>query len=271
MRVHVLPRRICSLPHAYIYFKMRHYHTKSGIALDKLVLLEYCLIGMEISNLNLPKSTSETKGLELIPRDSDNILSIGVSTGLSAELQFCNVNPTVKVIATTIDSSGYTYAQNLIEDSHLEGRITIKLEDVSEPMSYKDNQFDYIYARLVLHYLDSSELDRALKEIFRVLKQGATAYIVVRSTECPDIKPGTATYDPISKKTTCVIKDYNNGSEITYSRYFHTIESISAHLLKAGFSVESCAQYDEQLYIDFQRTVIAPELDNLIEVVAVKK
>ncbi len=62
---------------------------------------------------------------------------------------------------------------------------------------------------------------------------------------------------------------YSSG-ENSYSRYFHSEDSIQSYLTIAGFCVKHIATYGEQLCVDFERTTPSKQIDNLIEVLAIK-
>ncbi|HKX24137.1 MAG TPA: methyltransferase domain-containing protein, partial [Candidatus Saccharimonadales bacterium] len=149
-------------------------------------------------------------------------------------------------------------------------QIETKVEDVSEPLSYADESFDYVYARLVLHYLPKEKLESTLLELHRVLKTGGKLYVVVRSTKCPDATAEGAQYDPETHLTTHTAIDNKTGGTYSYSRYFHTEESIRDYVTAAGFTVEYVKSYDEQLYVDFMRTELSDNTDNVIELLATK-
>jgi SAM-dependent methyltransferase len=218
---------------------------------------------------NYRQSTSEENGLSLITTDDEVILSIGISTGLAAEIQMLGGDDKKQITATTLDPKGVEFAQKIIEENKLSDNLSAMLEDVSLPMPYSDQSFDYIYARLVLHYLDAKQLDNALAELRRVLKVNKKIFIVVRSNKCPDALRDNAKYDSTSRLTTCTVVDDKTGKERTYTRYFHTMESIRDHVVNAGFRIIKTDQYDEQLYVDFERIVPSAEKDNVIEIVAV--
>ena len=111
-------------------------------------------------------SISEIDGLNLINNSMKNILSVGISTNSNAEVEMLNRFEGV-VVATTIDEKGLDGTRKIIEDKNLSSRISLKLEDVRDKNIYSDNYFDYIYARLVLHYLTDNELLDILKEFKR--------------------------------------------------------------------------------------------------------
>ncbi|HSX15683.1 MAG TPA: methyltransferase domain-containing protein [Candidatus Saccharimonadales bacterium] len=214
-------------------------------------------------------SKSEDVGIGLLPADAKQIYSVGISTGGIAEMRMAGLLPDAHIIATTIDEKGVAFATELIKEKGLDQQIEVKLEDVAKPLPYEDGHFDYIYARLVLHYLSKDDLATTLTELCRVLRSGGKLFVVVRSVECDDAKREGATYDPETCLTTCRVTN-PDGSTYSYTRYFHTEESISAALEEAGFAVESVESYDEQLFVDFMRTELADHLDNVVQVVASK-
>jgi ubiquinone/menaquinone biosynthesis C-methylase UbiE len=174
------------------------------------------------------------------------------------------------IVATTVDKEGAAFAQKFIQEKHLEHQIETKIEDVAAPLPYEDNHFDYIYARLVLHYLSKAKLDKALAELHRVLKPDGKLFVVVRSVNCPDAKAPNSTYDPETGLTTCVHTDEQTGKTHTSVRYFHSENSIREHVTKAGFTVKYIKSYDERLFTDFMRTKLAPHDDNVVELTATK-
>lgn len=218
-------------------------------------------------------SPSEQRGLSLLTDRDLIVFSPGISTGGVAEIKMALENPNRTIIATSLDGNGISELKKTVNVSGLNKQIEIKNEDISKPNSYPDNFFDYIYARLILHYLPKDKLDFALSELFRVLKpETGRIFIVVRSTDDPDSKIPGATYDPI----TC-LNSYpfiNEHGKIEpdkiIERYFHSQNSITQHLSEAGFSIDEINQHDEKLYLDFGRTKLSSQMSNVIEVVARK-
>lgn len=104
-------------------------------------------------------SISEENGVKLVNDTYKNILSIGISTAGSAEIEMSKRAPNSHIIATTIDKDGLEFSRKIIEEKGFEEQIELKLEDVSEKMPYSDNYFDFVYARLVLHYLENKKLE----------------------------------------------------------------------------------------------------------------
>ncbi len=204
-------------------------------------------------------SISENNGLSLMSDQHKNVYSIGISTGGVAEIRMAKAFANRHIIATTIDPEGANFAQNQIDQALLSDRIEVKIEDISKPLPYVNECFDFIYARLVLHYLPKSDLENALQELYRVLKSNGRMFVVVRSTACLEAQKGY--YNPKSGMTTYTSK---NGG--TYSRFFHSRDSICNFLSSAEFQIIHVKTYDERLCIDFQRTKLSHNTDKLIEV-----
>jgi len=214
--------------------------------------------------MNNKYSTSELDGLNLITKDMKNILSVGISTNGNAEIEMVNRFEGI-VTATTIDKNGLEKTKRIIEENNLTNRINLKLEDVRDKNIYPDNYFDYIYARLVLHYLSDKELLEVLKEFKRILKDNGLLYIVVRSDKCSESIDGFINYDEI----TGMIEHKSFNGNI-FKRNFHSIESISKAIETNDLKIESIKDYDEVLYADYERTEESKARNNLIEVICCK-
>ncbi|MES2121420.1 MAG: class I SAM-dependent methyltransferase [Chlamydiota bacterium] len=210
------------------------------------------------------ESLSENNGIAALYPLDEKVYSVGISTGGVAEMRMAAALPSRRIIATTIDAQGAEFARKKILESGLSERIEVRIEDVGAPLPYEEGAFDFIYARLVLHYLPKESLDRSLKELFRVLKTGGRLYVVVRSVECQEAQVAGALYDPETGITRYVF----NGQQL--SRYFHSAESIQRHLQAAGFQILHVKSYEELLCSDFERLKPASQPDSLIEVLAQK-
>lgn len=211
-------------------------------------------------------STSEEHGINLITEKDLNILSIGISTAGSAEIKMAEKNRNSHIIATTIDKEGLNYTKNIIEQYGLSDRIETKLEDISEKMPYNDEFFDFVYARLVLHYLDNENLRKALKEIKRVMKKHGRLYIVVRSRDEWEAKLEGATYDENTGITKYPKYDTLGTDNVEYLyRRLHTVDSLSSFLVAEGFYIKYIKEYKEQSYKDYKRTEKVKYPNSLIE------
>ena len=102
---------------------------------------------------HLESSISERNGINFLSATDRKIYSVGISTGGKAEIKMAQVDRQRQIIATTIDVAGAEYAKEHIEELGLSNQIEVKIEDVSQSLDYSEGYFDYIYARLVLHYL----------------------------------------------------------------------------------------------------------------------
>ncbi len=207
-------------------------------------------------------SLSEDQGIACLKSSDQKVYSIGISTRGSAEIRMAKLMPTRHIIATTLDKEGANFVEKEIEKLGFARQITIKIEDVAKPLPYPDGYFDFIYARLSLHYLSKTDLVKALSELHRIVKLNGILFCIVRSTASTEANIPEAIYDPGTGFTT-----YPARGKI-YKRHFHTEESIQEYLQAAHFHIESVHSYEEQLFMDFHRSVPSSHIDVLIEVIA---
>ena len=210
---------------------------------------------IEDNNYQFKPSISENNGIQLIKNTFKNILSIGISTAGSAEIEMSKKAPNSHIIATTIDKEGLDFTKKIIKEKGLEKQIELKIEDVSKKMPYDDETFDFVYARLVLHYLNNFKFEQALKEIKRVLKPKGLFYIVVRSRNDWEAKLEGTTYDEKTGMTRYPIYETLGTNNVKYIyRRLHTIESLQEFLLKENFNIKYIKNYKEEYYKDYKRT-----------------
>lgn len=210
---------------------------------------------IEVDSYSFKPSISEKNGIQLVKSSFKNILSIGISTAGSAEIEMSKIAPDSHIIATTIDDDGLEFTKKIIKEKGLEKQIELKLEDISEKMPYNDETFDFVYARLVLHYLDNSKLEQALKEIKRVLKTNGLFYIVVRSRNEWEAKLEGATYDEKTGITKYPVYETLGTNNVKYLyRRLHTTDSLTEFLLKEKFNIKYVKEYKEECYKDYKRT-----------------
>lgn len=222
-----------------------------------------------LKKLGAKPSTSEEHGLAQINDTDLVIFSPGISTAGFAEIRMAQINPQRKIIATTIDEKGLQFAEEVIAEVGLTDQIQTKLEDLRSG-DYPPNTFNFIYARLVLHYLASSDLDKVLEKFSISLKPNGRLFAVVRSEKNLNRDDPNTKYDPETKLTTQPHYSASGEIEGTSTRYFHTVDSIKNHITKAGFHIDEITEYEEQLYKDFMRNEISPVKDTVIEVLASK-
>ena len=132
-------------------------------------------------------------------------------------------------------------------------RIEAKIEDVSKKMPYKAKTFDFVYARLVLHYLTKQQLDAALKEIYRVMKPNGKIFIVARNNKEWEIKRPeyVVSYD---EKTNMTAYYEQWKKEAVRKRQFLSQQQLKSVLVEHGFKILSAKDYRERLYTDYERT-----------------
>ncbi len=198
-------------------------------------------------------SKSEMRALKLLNSAYTNVLSIGISTGGSAEINMARRCPNAKIIATTIDEKGLKFSNEKISKYPESSRIQTKIEDVSKPMPYNDNTFDFVYARLVLHYLNKQQLSDALNEIYRVLKPHGLLFIVARNNKEWELKKPEfiISYDKNTNMTT-YYEQWKK--EKIQTRQFLSQEQLKAVLSNHNFRLCSTKDYREYLFTDYERT-----------------
>ncbi len=216
-------------------------------------------------------SISEKHGIKLIENEDKTILSIGISTAGSAEIEMARKNLDSHIIATTIDTRGVEFTKKMIMKEGLEDRIELKIEDISKKLPYCDNYFDFVYARLVLHYLDNKQLEKSLSEIYRVMKCDSKFFIAVRSIEEWEAKLEGSTFNEETGITKYPdIKTLGTDKVRYIERRLHSKDSMKQYLLKAGFKIDYIQEYEEYLYRDYERIEVNPKPNKIIEVCARK-
>jgi len=223
-----------------------------------------------LEELGSKPSISEERGLAQLRESDRMIFSPGISTAGFAEIRMAQQNPNRKIIATTIDLDGLRFARQTIAQVGLDDQIDTREQDLRSEWNYPENYFDFIYARLVLHYLSAQELDLVLAGFNKSLKPDGKTFIVVRSVKNVDPNDVNNSYDPTTKLTTVTYKNSDGQVVGSGSRYFHTPETISKHLNTAGLRVDQLTEYQERLYKDFMRREVSPREDHVIEVIASK-
>ncbi len=222
-----------------------------------------------LEELGAKPSTSEERGLAQLRNTDLMIFSPGISTAGFAEIRMAKANSNRKIIATTIDKKGLEFAREIIKQVGLENQIETRYEDLRNE-NYPQNYFNFIYARLVLHYLSKQDLDKVLKKLNQSLKPDGKLFIVVRSEKNINNKDLNNSYNPETRLTTVSYRRADGTIESTGSRYFHTPVTIKEHIKNAGLKVDDISEYQERLYKDFMRREISPREDHIIEVIASK-
>lgn len=124
------------------------------------------------------ESISEENEINLLSTTDRKIYSVKIPTGGLVGIKMAQSDKQKHIIATTIDSAGAEYAKQLVEGMGPSEQLEVNLEDVSQFLPYSDGYFDYIYARLVLHYLSKDALMSTLSKLYRILRTGEDIGII---------------------------------------------------------------------------------------------
>jgi SAM-dependent methyltransferase len=212
-------------------------------------------------------SPTEKYGLGLLTEADKSVLSVGISTAGAAEIQMAQRLSERRIIATTIDRSGVGLAKDAVKNAGVSDQVEVRLEDIASDLPYADETFDFIYARLVLHYLPKQQLEKAVQNIARVLRDSGKLFVVVRSTDCLEAKDPKSLYDSTTCMTTYHTIDH---PDVTASRYFHSDASIKDVLTRHGFVIDELTHVKEALAFGFERDILSTHKDDLIQLVAHK-
>ena len=68
-------------------------------------------------------------------------------------------------------------------EHNVKDRVITREQNLLEPLSFSDNEFDIIYANGSLHYFNDRQMRNIIGEAWRVLRQGGKFCIKVRSTD----------------------------------------------------------------------------------------
>lgn len=114
---------------------------------------------------------------EIDPHDSDNIMDLGCGTGYYLFL-LSSLPVKLNLIGLDSDKKALEEAKESLKNR----KIRFILGD-SHKLPFKENTFDKIVASEVLEHLDNDE--KALKEMYRVLKRGGVLVVSVPSINYP--------------------------------------------------------------------------------------
>jgi len=120
---------------------------------------------------NYPDEIPFSKLIDYSPLDGKKILEIGCGSGANAAV-FASLG--MDITAIDITERAVELTKNRFLVFGLNGKI-LKVD--AEDMPFPDNYFDYIWSWGVIHH--TANMDRAIHEIFRVLKSGGRAQIMV--------------------------------------------------------------------------------------------
>ncbi len=190
------------------------------------------------SSLKIPKDKSVSDYAidkeVLFPRNC-TVVDLGGGTGTDA-LYFAEKGH--RVILIDIAETALDIAKQKARDINLE----IETHQVvlgNTPIPLEDNSVDIVYSRLAIHYFNQQTTSDILKEIHRILKQGGTAYISVKS-------PNDTAEMEFLKKTASEI-DTNVFVDEGYIKSRYTLSQWESFIKPLGCSEFKVHDYIEDL------------------------
>ena len=210
-------------------------------------------------------SITENNAIELFDSiEFISIKSIGISTAGFIEGYYASKGK--RVVATTLDNDGIEYMKMILKDVDGCDNIEYRCEDASIKSKDDDNSFDILYSRMCLHYLTDDELATALENCYRILKPNGIFFIALKSANDRMAKASNSKID--NKTGLTIVSDYELYAN--QNRRFHTIESISEAVQKAGFKIENIVEIKERLCKDWERKVLSDSDATVIQLVVRK-
>ncbi|TEX99758.1 class I SAM-dependent methyltransferase [Campylobacter sp. US42a] len=107
----------------------------------------------------------------------DKILDLGCGTGRHVKFL---VENGFKAFGVDYSENGIKATQELLKTYNLQADLKVSSVD---NIPYEDKSFDGLLCYGVLYYNSKEVIEKAAKEIYRVLKQDSIAYIVVRNMD----------------------------------------------------------------------------------------
>jgi len=122
-----------------------------------------------------------------------SILDVGCGSGALDRMLAARLGPGASITATDVNHFLLREAGTIAAEAGLGGRITFRFAN-AETLPFADATFDHAFTVTVLEECDA---DRALAELFRVLRPGGRAGVIVRSIDMPqwwnlDLPPAIA-------------------------------------------------------------------------------
>ncbi|WP_035587202.1 class I SAM-dependent methyltransferase [Hippea jasoniae] len=121
-----------------------------------------------------------------LPRNVKSVLDVGCGSGRHT-LALLREGFSVTAVDTSETALGIL--KSLVNNfkENINDKLKIMQGDIKN-MPFNNNSFDAILCWGVLHYLDTEELKKAIKEMHRILKEGGLLALTLRSTEDSEYK-----------------------------------------------------------------------------------
>lgn len=172
----------------------------------------------------------------LFPRNS-LIVDLGAGVGADA-LYFARKGH--KVILLDISPYALEKAKERAAREGLQENIITQQTDFGlEELPVKSNSVDIVYSRISLHYFESSHTIKLFQDIFRILKEGGTAYLTFKSPK------DQVEMEYLRKRASEFEENVFIENGQLRSRF--TVKQLNSMLEKAGIADFSVNEYVEDL------------------------
>jgi len=109
---------------------------------------------------------------------------------------------------TSVDYSGEAIKQFNETQKRYEIFLSNLVKDITEPLPFQDESFEYVYVRLGLYYFTEDELKNILLEIRRVLKSEGLLIFQVKSTSDKEYGKGNEIEKDMFEDETGYVRRY---------------------------------------------------------------
>lgn len=182
------------------------------------------------------------------PSKGKKILDLGCGTGRHV---FYLANEGYETTGIDFSEEGLRFTEQRLSEAGLSATL---VNDSIVSMPFKDNSFDGIISISVIYYLTNEDIKKVVNEIYRVLKPGGKAFLVIRTTDDKRFKRGVE----VDTNTFKLDTNFTNEQEMTIHFFsedevyelFSAFSSVTVGKMKENFS--SLDEYDD----DFLVTVV---------------
>lgn len=102
--------------------------------------------------------------------------------------------------------------------------VSSLVRDISEPLPFPDEAFDYIYIRLGLYYFTAEELEKIISEMYRVMKSEGVVLAQVKSKNDKDYGHGKEIEKDMYEDETGYVRRYFSKEDAeSLFRDFHPV------------------------------------------------